>query len=145
MAIFGKDANGANDGRGAGAGREASLSIVAAGMKITGDIKTDGVVKIEGRVDGAIRAARQVLIGRQGHVHGDIITGEAIIGGTVQGTITASERVEIQGTACIAGDIDTRAIAVMEGGRINGAVRIADSVPPTPRDATEELEPATAS
>ena len=50
-------------------------------MKITGDVDTDGVVKVEGRVEGAIRAGRQVLVGRQGEVKGDINTREAVIGG----------------------------------------------------------------
>ena len=128
MAIFGRDGNGALEPRANGQpGREPSLSIIASGMTITGDIDTDGVVKIEGRVDGNIKAARQVLIGRQGEVHGDVTTREAVIGGTVHGTIHAAERLEIQATSLVVGDINTRAIAVVEGGRINGTVRIADA------------------
>ncbi|MEP6692061.1 MAG: polymer-forming cytoskeletal protein, partial [Gemmatimonadaceae bacterium] len=123
MAIFGREGNGTADARTSGqTGREPSLSIIAAGMIITGDIETDGVVKIEGRVDGAIKAARQVLVGRQGEVHGDITTREAVVGGTVHGTINAAERLEVQSTSLIVGDINTRAIAVVEGGRISGSV-----------------------
>jgi cytoskeletal protein CcmA (bactofilin family) len=81
-------------------------------------------VKVEGRVDGSIRSARQVLVGRQGTVKGDIDTREAVIGGTVEGMITASERVEIQATASVQGDIITRTIVVAEGGRINGTVKM---------------------
>ena len=103
---------------------EGSLSIIAAGMTVTGDIDSSGVVKVEGRVEGAIRSARQVLVGRQGVVRGDIDTREAVIGGTVEGTITASERVEIQATASIQGDIVTRTIVIAEGGKINGSVRM---------------------
>src|SRR6185312_2531565 len=61
---------------------------------------------------------------------GDIDTREAVIGGHVQGTVNASDRVEIQGTSVIIGDINTRALAVIEGGRINGSVRIADAKEP---------------
>ncbi|HEX2780506.1 MAG TPA: polymer-forming cytoskeletal protein [Gemmatimonadaceae bacterium] len=103
---------------------EGALSIIAAGMTVNGDIDSTGVVKVEGRVEGAIRSARQVLVGRQGVVRGDIETREAVIGGTVEGTITASERVEIQATASIQGDIVTRSIVIAEGGKINGSVRM---------------------
>jgi cytoskeletal protein CcmA (bactofilin family) len=103
---------------------EGALSIIAAGMTVTGDIDSNGVVKVEGRVEGAIRCARQVLVGRQGVVRGDIDTREAVIGGTVEGTITASERVEIQATASIQGDVVTRSIVIAEGGKINGSVRM---------------------
>lgn len=140
MAIFKQDLKGPDDGRGASAsGASNALSIIAAGTKIDGDIETDGVIRIEGRVDGAIRAARQVLVGRQGEVHGDITTREAVVGGRVEGTITATERLEVQATSVITGDINTRAIAVIEGGTINGTVRIADASARTDAESASEI------
>ena len=106
---------------------EAGLSVIASGMKIVGDIESTGVVKIEGIVEGAIRGARQLLLGRQGTVHGDIRAHEVIIGGTVVGTIMADERVEIQGTSTVQGDIHTKSIVVLEGGVINGTVRMGEN------------------
>lgn len=127
MAIFTKEQQATADAKSNPNGGEGSLSMIAAGMKVTGDIETDGVVKIEGKVEGSVRAGRQVLVGRQGEVQGDITTREAVIGGKVQGTIVASERVEVQGTSTVIGDINTKAIAVVEGGKINGSVRISDT------------------
>ena len=105
---------------------EAGLSVIAAGMKIVGDVESSGVVKIEGMVEGAIRGARQLLLGRQGTVHGDIRAQEVVIGGVVVGTIVADERVEIQGTSSVQGDIHTKTIVVLEGGVINGTVRMGE-------------------
>ena len=127
MAIFNKDARAADDTRSPAVGGSSSLSIIAAGTSIDGDIETEGVIRVEGRVEGSIHAGRQVLIGRQGEVRGDITTREAVVGGKVEGTINASERLEVQSTSVITGDINTRAIAVVEGGRINGTVRITDA------------------
>ena len=129
MAIFsGKEmTEGGEPTKGGAPANGNALSIIAAGTTINGDIDTDGVIRIEGRVEGAIRAARQVLVGRQGSVLGDISTREAVIGGKVEGTITATERLEVQSTSLIIGDINTRAIAVIEGGKINGSVRISDA------------------
>src|ERR671914_542057 len=125
MAIFKDTPTPVGEGKAGGNG-EGTISIIAGGMRVTGDIDTEGVVKIEGRVEGSIRAGRQVLIGRQGEVKGDISTREAVIGGKVQGTVSATERLEIQATSTVVGDINTKSIAVAEGGRINGTVRIAD-------------------
>lgn len=105
---------------------EAGLSVIASGMKIIGDIESTGVVKIEGIVEGSVRGARQLLLGRQGTVHGDIRAHEVVIGGTVIGTIVADERVEIQGTSSVQGDIHTKSIVVLEGGVINGTVRMGE-------------------
>ncbi len=133
MGIFSKQTDEFGEPRDASTHGDGSLSIIAAGLTITGDLKTEGTVKIEGKVEGSIHAGRQVLIGRQGEVQGDITTREAIIGGTVLGTITTSERLEVQGTSTITGDIHTKAIAVVEGGKINGTLRIVDAADPPSR------------
>jgi len=127
MAIFSKDGDSNDGGRGATIAASTSLSIIAAGTTIEGDITTEGVIRIEGRVEGAVRAGRQVLVGRQGEVRGDVTTREAVVGGKIQGAVVASERLEVQGTSTILGDITTKAIAVVEGGKINGTVRITDA------------------
>jgi cytoskeletal protein CcmA (bactofilin family) len=130
MAMFKDEKGEKTDGRVAGNGAEGALSIIATGMKVTGDIDSSGVVKVEGRVEGSIRSARQVLVGRQGVVQGDIETREAIIGGTVEGTISAGERVEIQATAVVNGDVVTRTIVIAEGGKINGSVKMEETRAP---------------
>lgn len=123
MAIFAKDMTerGTNGSTQQG---EGVLSLIGAGMKVIGDIDTTGVVKVEGTVEGCIRNARQVLLGRQGEITGDIHARDVVLGGRVSGTIYASERVEVQGTASVFGDIQTKSIVVLEGARVNGAVKM---------------------
>ena len=108
------------------AGKEPGLSIVAAGMRITGELDTNGVVKVEGVVAGSVRAERQVLVAKGGVVEGDILTREAIIGGEVRGMIFADERVEVQTTSQIHGDITTKRILLQEGGEVNGHLKMED-------------------
>ncbi|HET7583971.1 MAG TPA: polymer-forming cytoskeletal protein [Gemmatimonadaceae bacterium] len=138
MAIFSKDTESSDTStkptpRSSSSAGEGALSIIAAGMRIKGDIDTDGVIRIEGHVEGSIRAGRQVLIGRQGEIHGDISTREAVVGGHVHGAITATERVEVQSTSSVSGDINTKSLSVAEGGKIDGVVRIAEVAPETPQ------------
>lgn len=103
---------------------EAALSIIAAGMRIVGDVETNGTIKIDGRVEGSVLGARQVMLGRHGAIHGNLHAGEVVIGGLVDGAIAADERLELQASAVVNGDIDTRSIVVLEGARINGVVRM---------------------
>jgi cytoskeletal protein CcmA (bactofilin family) len=100
------------------------FSIVAKDMTIVGDLETEGVVRIEGQVRGTVRAAAQVLLGQGARIEGDVHTREAVIGGDVVGSIHASERVELQTTASVTGNIVAPRIAVLEGGRVSGEVRI---------------------
>jgi cytoskeletal protein CcmA (bactofilin family) len=119
MAIFTEKGQGAPES-------ETGLSIIGAGMRVVGDITAEGVVKIEGTVVGTVRAGRQVLVGKGGEVEGDVISREAIIGGEVRGSIRADERVEIQATSVIHGDIAAKRLLVQEGGEINGVVRMGE-------------------
>lgn len=123
MAIFNKDVTERSSNGSAQQG-EGVLSLIGAGMKVIGDIETSGVVKVEGTVEGNIRNARQVLLGRQGEITGDVHARDVVLGGRVVGTIYASERVEVQGTASVHGDIQTKSIVVLEGARVNGAVKM---------------------
>jgi cytoskeletal protein CcmA (bactofilin family) len=128
MTMFGKDGGAtARSEQRIGAVAEAPMSIISSGMKITGDIECAGVVKVDGRIDGSVTGARQVLLGRGGTVRGNVIADEVVIGGLVEGAILAAERLELQGSAIVNGDIETKSIIVLEGARINGVVRMGES------------------
>jgi len=121
MALLKRDGE-KNEGR--GGVTEAALSIISAGMRITGDIDTNGTLKVDGRIEGSVVGARQMMLGRNGAINGNVHAGEVVIGGLVQGSIVADERLELQSSAVVNGDIDTKSIVVLEGARINGTVRM---------------------
>ena len=107
-----------------------TLSIIAKDLTVSGDLTTEGVVKIEGKVKGTIRANTQTLIAPGALVQGDLSTAEAIIGGRVEGNVHATDRVEVQATAEVLGDVYTRRIVVLEGGSVNGSIKM--GTPPEP-------------
>ena len=103
---------------------DAALTIIAPGTRVVGEIQTAGVVKIEGVVSGTVRADRQVLVARGGVVEGDIHSTETIVGGRVEGGVSATDRLEVQAGACVIGDVTTRCLVVQEGGEVNGLVNM---------------------
>jgi cytoskeletal protein CcmA (bactofilin family) len=131
MAIFGKrnsssDGDMAKDTNGAQQTRDNVISIIGPGMKVIGDCETDGTLRIEGTVEGTVRAAKAVVIGKDGVVEGDVITQDAIIGGRVTGAVVAESRLELQATCVIEGEIRARRIKLDEGGRVNGSIQTGD-------------------
>ncbi len=100
------------------------FSIIASDMTVIGDLETDGVVRIEGRIRGTVRVGSQVLVAQGAVIEGDLHTQEAVIAGQVSGAIHASERVELQATAKVSGDILTPRISIVEGGRVSGEVKM---------------------
>ncbi|HEX6643996.1 MAG TPA: polymer-forming cytoskeletal protein, partial [Gemmatimonadales bacterium] len=55
----------------------------------------------------------------------------AVIAGEIQGTIRAAERVELQASGVVRGDIHTPRISVIEGGRVSGEVDMSPDAPAT--------------
>jgi cytoskeletal protein CcmA (bactofilin family) len=100
------------------------FSIIASDMTVIGDLETEGVVRVEGRVRGTVRVGAQVLVAEGAVIEGDLHTQEAVIAGQVSGAIHARERVELQATAMVAGDILTPRISIIEGARVTGEVKM---------------------
>jgi cytoskeletal protein CcmA (bactofilin family) len=111
-----------------GNANEASMSLIGPGMNIVGDLSTDGTVRVEGRIEGTVRAGKAVVIGKGGEVVGDVLTQDAVIGGTVRGTVIAESRLELQSTCDIEGQIRARSqhLQLEEGCRFNGQIQMLD-------------------
>lgn len=100
------------------------FSIIASDMTVIGDLETEGVVRVEGRVRGTVRVGSQVLVAAGAVIEGDLHTQEAVVAGTVSGAIVARERVELQASAVVSGDIHTPRIAIVEGAKVSGEVKM---------------------
>lgn len=109
-------------------GREASdvVSIIGPGMTVTGDCDTDGTLRVEGTVEGGVKAAKAVVVGKGGRVHGDIETQDAVIAGRVSGSIVAASRVELQAGCRVEGDIHSRRVKLEEGGVVDGRLQMGE-------------------
>jgi cytoskeletal protein CcmA (bactofilin family) len=125
VAIFSKDET-AGKPTGRASQAETSLSIISAGTTISGDISCGGVLKVEGRIEGSVLEARQVMLAKEGAIQGGVAAHEIVVGGVIDGNVTASDRLELQSSAVVNGDITTKSIVVMEGARINGGVKMTE-------------------
>ena len=117
-------------GLGNGAPRELGdvVSIIGPGMKITGDCESDGTIRVEGSIEGAVKAAKSVVVGKEGIVTGDISSQDAIVAGRVNGSVTAESRVELQASCRIQGDIRSRRVKLEEGGQIDGSLHMGANI-----------------
>lgn len=104
------------------------VSVIGPGMEIVGDIKSDGTVRVEGRVEGSIKAAKSVVVGREGTVDGDIETQDVVVAGRISGTVYGESRVELKDTCQVSGDIRSRRIKLDEGGRVEGSLQMGENL-----------------
>ncbi|HEU4565414.1 MAG TPA: polymer-forming cytoskeletal protein [Gemmatimonadaceae bacterium] len=99
-------------------------SVLHANLTVIGDIETDGALRIDGRLQGSVRRAGLVILGSGAVIEGSVAAREVIVGGTVQGNIDATDRVELQTTAAVTGDIEAGAVLIQEGGAVRGRLLV---------------------
>jgi cytoskeletal protein CcmA (bactofilin family) len=102
-------------------------SLIAHGSRIEGHfIFTEGL-RVDGEVIGDIRAgdaqASILVISETATVNGQIHADHVIINGTVNGPVYASELLELQPKARIAGDIHYKALEMHQGAVISGQLQ----------------------
>lgn len=107
---------------------ENAISIIGPGMRVEGDLVTDGTVRIEGTVHGTIKAGKAVVLGQGGEVIGDIVTRDAVIGGRVRGSLVVDNRLELQNSCTVDGEIRAPAshLHLEEGANFNGQIQMVD-------------------
>jgi len=95
-------------------------TIIGENTIFQGSIKTKGSIRVDGRLEGSIIEAHQVIVGLKGYVQGDITANSVIIGGKVNGNVTAAENIQLQPGAQLLGDIHTSMLSIGEGAIFEG-------------------------
>ena len=111
-------------------------SVLDAHLTIVGDIETDGTLRIDGRLEGSVRRGGIVILGIGATIQGSVAAREVVVGGTVQGDIRAGDRVELQPTAIVTGDVEAGTVLIQEGGVLRGRLFV--------RPASSDTMPAQA-
>jgi len=106
--------------------RDRIESVIGRSLVVKGDIQSSGTLRVDGHVEGTISAKGTVIVANDGAVKADIKADHIVIGGTINGNVTAREKVEILDTGKLHGDVDTVAfgLIVREGAIFEGACKM---------------------
>ena len=78
-------------------------SIIDEHTAVRGDLNTQGTIRIDGRVEGQAHRADTIIVGANGVVIGDVEAREIVVAGSIDGNVTADERIELQSAASVRG------------------------------------------
>ncbi len=106
-------------------GETQRMANIGKSIQIKGDLTGNEDLVIEGQVDGRIDLPNnQLTIGAEGKVKADLQAKSVVVVGHVSGNVTATEKVEVQATGIIDGDVKAPRLIVQEGAVLNGAVEM---------------------
>ena len=95
-------------------------SIISEGSEFKGNIKSSGEIQIDGVVNGNVRA-KQVVVGVNGNVRGNVTANFLRICGKIEGEIRA-ETLEIVSSASVKGNVYKKTISMEAGSKIVGNI-----------------------
>jgi cytoskeletal protein CcmA (bactofilin family) len=102
-----------------------SVANIGKSITIRGDLTGNEDLVIEGQVEGKIELPNnQLTIGENGNVKAHIDAKSVVVVGHVIGNVTGLERVEIQATGKVDGDVTAPKLIVAEGAQVNGAIQM---------------------
>lgn len=90
---------------------------------IKGEMSGDDQIHIDGRVEGPIMLSDgRVNIGRDAVVKSNVQAGEVIVRGSLEGNLTARDRVEVHSGGSLTGDVKAARVTVELGAYFHGRV-----------------------
>jgi cytoskeletal protein CcmA (bactofilin family) len=101
------------------------VSNLGRGVRIEGKLFRDQDLQVDGEVDGALKVnEHNLIVGPHARVKADIKAKNVTIVGTVEGTIEASDRIELCAQCRVVAQIKTRRIAIKDGAYFKGNIEV---------------------
>jgi|KBSSwiStaDraftv2_1062776.scaffolds.fasta_scaffold897287_2 cytoskeletal protein CcmA (bactofilin family) len=116
----------------------AQTTIIGADTKINGEMSFTSSARILGVFEGKIAAKGELQIAENATCKATVGAAKVLVEGTVEGNVTAAERIEICGKAKVNGDLASARLTVVEGATLVGHCNIGPN-------ATKALENETTS
>jgi cytoskeletal protein CcmA (bactofilin family) len=116
-------------------------TLLSKDAEIRGSIKTQGSIRIDGSVVGDVVSAKTVTVGAGGSVDGNITADEIIVSGRVKGTLTAKQKIALDSTAQLDGDLHATRLTISEGAEFRGTSAMGGAVAPriTPTNGQSKI------
>ena len=103
--------------------KEGRLSgFVGHGTTLTGETQFQAMLRVDGHLVGTVTSdSGTLIIGTNGQVDANILVAAALINGTVNGDIVATEKLQLGRTARVMGNIQSPRLIVEEGAILEGS------------------------
>jgi cytoskeletal protein CcmA (bactofilin family) len=96
---------------------------IGQGVIVEGRITSGQDLRIDGKVDGTIEVGTHgLIIGASAAIKANLVAKSVLISGSVTGNVVASERVDVQATGSVQGDITAPRLVLADGAFVKGKV-----------------------
>ena len=98
---------------------DTNTTIITAGSTIKGEMNLSCNLYVDGEFEGVIHSKKEVNIGKNGHIKGDVTTKRLVVQGYIEGSVNAG-RVEIKAAGRVNGTIESSELIIEAKGIFEG-------------------------
>lgn len=102
-------------------------TIIGQEASLRGSYNSKNSIRVDGEIYGNVTTEDGIIVGEKGMVRGNLVARSIFVGGKVKGNLTAYQRLELQNTAQIEGDIMTPVLVVEEGATFEGKCQMEEA------------------
>jgi cytoskeletal protein CcmA (bactofilin family) len=96
------------------------VSIISGGVKLEGNLFSEGNVRIDGMVLGNVTVNGNLTIGEIANIQGELKANNVVMGGKIEGKITALDTLRLESKSVLKGDLITRKLIIEDGAFFEG-------------------------
>jgi cytoskeletal protein CcmA (bactofilin family) len=101
------------------------MANIGKSITIKGELSGNEDLVVEGHAQGKIELPNnQLTVGANGGVDAEVRAKTVVVIGKVTGNIQATDRIEIQSTGVVNGDVSAPRLVVQEGAVLNGSIEM---------------------
>jgi len=119
-----------------GAGPGGLTAFIDQGSEFEGKLQFRDTVRIDGRFRGEISSENTLIVGESGEIEASIKSKTVSISGSVDGDVTAAQKVVLHKTARVNGNVEAPVLQMEDGAVLNGQVKM------VPGGGSNKLKPA---
>ena len=94
-------------------------TVIGDSVSLEGNFSSQGSISINGAINGKVSTEKNIDVGSEAKVKGELVGNNIIVAGRVEGNIKA-QRLEIKENGEVSGDIDAKVLSIIEGAHFSG-------------------------
>ena len=98
---------------------QGGINSLGNGTKLIGDLIAQNDMRIDGELEGNFKCAGKLILGPKGKIKGQVECLNAVIEGSIDGSIKVKDLLQVKESARITGDINTDKLMVQSGAVFN--------------------------
>ena len=99
------------------------VTTIGRGVVLEGEVRGSEDIEIEGEFEGTIELGQHVVtVGPQGRIRAQVLAKSVVVFGSATGYITASEKVRIDATGSVEGEVSAPRVEIADGAHFQGRV-----------------------